>query len=60
MADVYKSKREAFARFIKGKAYDDFRELLARKDIDAVVVARPTTGMCRSPSPPPVPRKMRW
>ena len=39
VADAYKSRREAVAARIKGKAYADFRELLARDDIDAVVVA---------------------
>jgi glucose-fructose oxidoreductase len=38
-ADAYKSRRDAAAAMIKGKAYADFRELLARDDIDAVVVA---------------------
>ena len=40
-ADAYKSRREAAATMIKGQAYADFRELLARDDIDAVVVATP-------------------
>ncbi len=40
-ADTYASRRAATAKLIKGKAYADFRELLARDDIDAVVVATP-------------------
>lgn len=40
-ADAYRSRRQAAAAMIKGKAYADFRELLARDDIDAVVVATP-------------------
>jgi len=39
VSDAYKSRRDACAAMIKGKAYADFRELLAREDIDAVVVA---------------------
>ncbi len=39
--DVYKDRREAVAKQYKGKAYDDFRELLARDDIDAVLNATP-------------------
>lgn len=41
VADCYSDRRDAYARMCKGKAYGDFRELLARKDIDAVVVATP-------------------
>jgi GFO/IDH/MocA oxidoreductase family protein len=39
VSDAYKSRRDGCAAMIKGKAYADFRELLAREDIDAVVVA---------------------
>jgi hypothetical protein len=41
VADAYKDRREARAAVCKGKAYADFRDLLARKDIDAVVIATP-------------------
>jgi glucose-fructose oxidoreductase len=41
IADPYRDRREACARLIKGKAYADFRELLARNDIDAVTIATP-------------------
>jgi predicted dehydrogenase len=40
-ADPYKSRRDAATRMMNGKAYADFRELLARDDIDAVVVTTP-------------------
>jgi hypothetical protein len=40
-ADPYQSKREACVAMLGGKAYADFREILARDDIDAVVVATP-------------------
>ncbi len=41
VCDCYADRREAYAKMCKGKAYRDFRELLARSDIDAVVVATP-------------------
>ncbi len=41
VADPYKDRREAHAKMCGGKAYGDFREMLARTDIDAVVVATP-------------------
>ena len=41
VADAYSDRREAAARMTGGKAYEDFRQLLARRDIDAVVVATP-------------------
>jgi glucose-fructose oxidoreductase len=41
VCDAYQDRREAAARLTGGKPYADFRDLLARKDIDAVVVATP-------------------
>ena len=41
IADAYKDRRDHRAAQCGGKAYADFRELLARKDIDALVVATP-------------------
>ncbi|MDR0520325.1 MAG: Gfo/Idh/MocA family oxidoreductase [Planctomycetaceae bacterium] len=40
-ADCFKSRREGFAAVCKGKAYADFREILARDDVDAVIIATP-------------------
>lgn len=41
VADCYTARREAAAKTIQGKAYADFRQILDRQDIDAVVVATP-------------------
>lgn len=41
VADAYKDRMEAAIQMSKAKAYADFRELLARPDIDAVVIATP-------------------
>jgi len=41
VADCFASRREATAAACKGKAYADFRDLLADESIDAVVVATP-------------------
>jgi len=40
-ADCYKSRREGMASIFHGKAYSDFRELLEKEDVDAVIVATP-------------------
>ena len=40
-ADPYRDRREKCIKRIGGKAYVDFRELLARDDIDAVIIATP-------------------
>lgn len=41
VADAYTSRRDQRAAECGGKAHADFRELLDRKDVDAVVVATP-------------------
>jgi predicted dehydrogenase len=41
VADTYRDRREGWAQRIKGKAYADFRDILARQDIDAVTIATP-------------------
>jgi predicted dehydrogenase len=41
VADAYKDRRELRAGQCGGKSYADFRDILARPDIDAVVVATP-------------------
>jgi predicted dehydrogenase len=41
VADAYQDRRESHARLIKGKPYADFRDLLARTDIDVVLIATP-------------------
>lgn len=41
VADCYKDRREVVAAECGAKAYVDFRDILARDDIDAVVIATP-------------------
>ena len=41
VADCYRDRRESMAAACKGTAYRDFRDILERKDIDAVVIATP-------------------
>ncbi len=41
ISDCYQDRRESMAKICKGQAYQDFRDLLARDDIDAVVIATP-------------------
>ena len=40
-SDCYQNRRDRVAGICKGKAYSEFRDLLARDDIDAVVIATP-------------------
>ncbi len=39
ISDCYQQRRDGMAAICKGKAYQDFRDLLARDDIDAVIIA---------------------
>ncbi|MGL6225101.1 MAG: Gfo/Idh/MocA family protein [Thermoguttaceae bacterium] len=41
VADCFKERRETYAEICGGKAYQDFRDILARVDVDCVVVATP-------------------
>jgi predicted dehydrogenase len=41
VADPYKSRREGIANACKGKAYLDYHDVLARNDIDAVLICTP-------------------
>ncbi|MBI4605726.1 MAG: Gfo/Idh/MocA family oxidoreductase, partial [Planctomycetes bacterium] len=41
VCDVFRERAKANAARCKGEAYEDYRKLLERKDIDAVVIATP-------------------
>ena len=41
VADCFKSRREGYAEVCDGKAYQDFRDILARTDVDCVIIATP-------------------
>jgi predicted dehydrogenase len=41
VCDVFRERARANAAACKGEAYEDYRKLLERKDIDAVVIATP-------------------
>jgi len=41
VADCFKSRRDEIAAVCNGKAYLDYREIIAREDIDCVIIATP-------------------
>ena len=41
VADCYKDRRDSAAATIQGEAYADFRKILDRDDVDAVIIATP-------------------
>ena len=56
VCDVFQDRREKHAETLNQRygtnlctPYRDLREMLARKDIDAVTIATRTTGTCRPP-----------